>query len=236
MTNKQDQTKKLRAVGYCRVSTEEQARDGISLDAQLHKIKLYAELNGLELVEVISDELSAKSLQRPGVQRILSLVSRKQVDAVIITKLDRMFRNTVDALQTASTFDHRGIALHSIGEKLDTHSAMGKFFFTITAGLAEMERNITSERTSAALQYKRTQGERAGNLPFGFQLAPDGVHLEPEPTEQAILETIRNMQSSGKSSALIAAYLNRDGYTTRRGGQWRRQNIDNIIRTASLAA
>lgn len=82
---------------------------------------------------------------------VLGYGSGREVDAVIIFQLDRMFRNTVDALNTSEELDRLGVALHSINESLDTKSAMGKFFFTLTTALAEMERNIVSERTFTAL-------------------------------------------------------------------------------------
>jgi len=95
------------------VSTEEQAAHGISLDAQRAKIEAYALTKDLSLVGIVEDDgKSAKDLRRPGVQKVLEMVKRKEVDAVIIVKLDRMFRNTVDALNTAKDFDRRGSACH----------------------------------------------------------------------------------------------------------------------------
>ena len=103
----------MKAIGYIRVSTEEQAATGISLDAQRAKIEAYATLKDLELVGIVEDAgKSAKDLKRPGVQQVLDMARRKAVDAVIIIKLDRMFRCTVDALNTAQDFDRRGAALH----------------------------------------------------------------------------------------------------------------------------
>ena len=104
-----------KAVGYIRVSTEGQAEKGISLEAQRAKIEAYAALKDFTLVEIVEDAgISAKNLKRPGMQRLLDMIHRKEIDAVIILKLDRMFRNTVDALQTTQDFDKKGVALHSI--------------------------------------------------------------------------------------------------------------------------
>lgn len=206
----------MKAVGYVRVSSEDQAKEGVSLEAQKNKIRMYAELKDMDLTEIIEDAgISAKNLKRAGAQRVLEMARSKEVEAVIIFKLDRMFRNTVDALKTSEELDTLGVALHSINENLDTKSAMGKFFFTLTAALAEMERNIVSERTVVALQHKKSRNQRIGHIPFGFRLAADGIHLEEDETEQWILSEIRILKDQGLSLRKIADELNSRGVCNR---------------------
>ncbi|MBM3299979.1 MAG: recombinase family protein, partial [Deltaproteobacteria bacterium] len=210
-----------RAIAYTRVSTEEQGRDGISMDMQAAKARAYADLNDLDLVMIIEDRgISAKNIKaRPGIQEVLRLVKARQIDAVIVYKLDRLARNTIECLEIAQTMDKHGVALHSITEKLDTTSAMGKFFFSLTASLAEMERNIISERTSAALAHKRARGEKTGGfVPFGFE-SNEG-RLIPCPTEQRIINRIRDLNRNGFSTREIAATLNSEQTYTRRGTPW----------------
>ena len=222
----------MRAIGYIRVSTEEQAAYGISLDAQRAKIAAYALTNDLVLVDIIEDAgKSAKDLKRPGVQQVLRMASRKEVDAVIIVKLDRMFRCTVDALNTAQDFDKRGVALHSIHESLDTQSAMGKFFFTLAAALAKMERGLIGERVSMALARKKERGEVYGEVPYGF-LALEG-NLIPNPEEQELLNRIRELRADGMSYQAIADRLNVDGILTKKGGQWDRVRVFKIMQNAA---
>jgi DNA invertase Pin-like site-specific DNA recombinase len=99
----------MSAVGYVRVSTEDQAKEGVSLDNQKSKIKAYCQLKDLELRELIEDAgISAKNLRRPGVQKVLRLARRREIDAVVVYKLDRIFRSTVDALETTKAFDKWG--------------------------------------------------------------------------------------------------------------------------------
>jgi len=99
----------MSAIGYARVSTEDQAKEGVSLDNQKSKIKAYCQLKDLELREIVEDAgLSAKNLRRPGVQKVLRLARRKEIDAVVVYKLDRIFRSTVDALETTKAFDKWG--------------------------------------------------------------------------------------------------------------------------------
>jgi site-specific DNA recombinase len=138
----------ITTIGYIRVSTDEQVREGVSLENQEEKIRDYCKLKDFEIIEIIQDAgISAKNLRRPGAQRVIGMAQEKIIDAVVVYKLDRMFRSTVDALETTKQFDKWNVSFHSIKEALDTKSAMGKFFFTLTAALAEMEREIIGERT-----------------------------------------------------------------------------------------
>ena len=222
----------MKAIGYIRVSTEEQAAHGISMDAQRAKIEAYALTKDLELVGIIEDAgKSAKDLRRPGVQQVLDMARHKAVDAVIIVKLDRMFRSTVDALTTAKDFDRRGVALHSISESLDTQSAMGKFFFTLTAALAEMERGLIGERTRAALSRKRDKGEKTGgDVPYGFD-ALDGK-LVGNPGEQLTKDLIAQLRKSGLSFQKVADALNADGIPAKRGGVWTPMQVSRAEKAA----
>ncbi len=220
----------MKAIGYIRVSTEEQAQHGISLDAQRAKVEAYALTKDLDLVGIVEDAgKSAKDLRRPGVQKILKMAKTGEIDAVIIVKLDRMFRNTVDALSTAKDFDKRGVALHSISESLDTNSAMGKFFFTLTAALAEMERGLVGERTRAALARKREKGESTGGkTPFGFDLQAGGK-LVKNPEEQSALSKMKRWRDSGHTYQGIADRLTRAGIAPKYGGTWDRAKVYHVL-------
>jgi DNA invertase Pin-like site-specific DNA recombinase len=184
----------MTAIGYVRVSTEDQAKEGVSLDNQKAKIEAYCHLKDLELTEVVEDAgISAKNLRRPGVQKVLRMARKKQVDAIVVYKLDRIFRSTVDALETTKMFDKWGVSFHSIEETLDTQSAMGRFFFTLTAALAEMERRIIGERTKVALLHKRSRQEKTGgDIPFGYDLTPAGLLIKNH-TEQKVIRLIRRL-------------------------------------------
>lgn len=220
-----------KAIGYIRVSTEEQAAHGISLDAQRAKIEAYALTKDLELVGIVEDAgKSAKNLKRPGVQKILTMARRKEVDAVIIVKLDRMFRCTVDALNTAQDFDRRGVALHSIHESLDTQSAMGKFFFTLTAALAEMERGLVGERTRAALARKKEKREVYGEIPYGYD-ALDASLVE-NPAEQEVIARMKRLRKQGLSFQRVADNLNADGIPTKKGCTWKAMQISRVVQAA----
>lgn len=225
--------RKPRAVGYIRVSTDQQANEGVSLDAQRARIDAYCELQELQLVEMVVDAgESAKSLDRPGVQKVLAMVSARQVDAVVIYKLDRLFRNTQDALNTSQDFDHRGVALCSISEQLDTSTPMGKFFFTITAAYAEMERAMIAERTREGLRQTRLQGKQIGNkTPYGYDLI-DGK-LVPNAGEQDVIRMVNEHHAAGMGTRKIARLLEEQGITTKEGStNWQAIQVQRLLHRA----
>lgn len=221
----------MKAIGYTRVSTAGQAEDGVSLDAQKAKVTAQADLLDMELVEVIEDAgYSAKNLRRPGAARLMELVDRRQVDAVIIHKLDRLTRSVADLALLLDTFKKRGVKLISVSESLNTATAAGELVINLLASVAQWERRAIGERTRDAMAQMKAQGQRVGTVPFGYAVAEDGVTLIEEPAEQEALSVLSGLRASGYSYRQIAAELNRQGYTTRRGTAWRHQYV------AALAA
>jgi site-specific DNA recombinase len=144
----------MKVVGYCRVSTEDQAREGVSLAAQHVKIEAYALVKDWILAEVIRDEgVSAKSLVRPGLQRLLALVEAGQVEAVIIYKLDRLTRSVADLDKLMKLFERKGVALVSLQESLDATTATGRLMMNLLASVSQWEREVIGERTRDAMQH-----------------------------------------------------------------------------------
>jgi DNA invertase Pin-like site-specific DNA recombinase len=224
----------MKAIGYVRVSTDRQAEQGVSLEAQEAKIRAMATLQGAELLEVIVDGgESAKNLNRPGLHRLLALVDSGKVEGVIIAKLDRLTRSVKDLCSLLELFEKRGVALISVAESLDTASAAGRLVITIMAAVSQWEREAIGERTRDALRHKRTSGERVGNIRFGFRLSPDGKHVEPDPGEQGVLTEIRHLRQSGHTMRGIAAALNRQSLRTRRGSARRLEHVARIIKQAT---
>src|SRR5438105_1968455 len=118
----------LPVLGYVRVSTDEQARDGVSLDAQAAKIRDYCRLHELPLARVLVDRgLSGKGLDRPALQELFTAAEAGQVAGIVVYKLDRLSRRTRDLLDLVDRLERAGVALHSLQEKLDTKSAVGRF-------------------------------------------------------------------------------------------------------------
>lgn len=217
----------MKVIGYCRVSSEEQASNGLSLEMQRDKISQYCTLNDYELVETITDAgISAKNITgRPGLQRALDMVMAGEADGLVAWKLDRMFRSTVDALQTAESFRDKGKCLMSISEKLDTCSAMGEFFFSLMASLAQMERRLTGERTKSVLNSKKERGEHVGQVPFGYSV--NGKTLECNTEQQNVIQQVKDMART-MSYRQVADALNKQGIPTKTGKCWTHKQISRI--------
>lgn len=224
----------MKAVGYIRVSTEEQSREGVSLDMQRAKIKAYCELHDLDLIDILADEgLSGKSIGgRPGIQVGLEMVRGRKVKALVVYKLDRLARNAREALEIAELLQKQGAELHSITEKIDTASAAGRLFYSILSAMAQWERETIAERTAAALQRKKEKGEKTGGeCPYGHDVV-DGK-LIPRTDEQAVIRRIRELHGEGFSTREIALALTREGVKTRKGTDWSHTLVQRVLRRAA---
>jgi DNA invertase Pin-like site-specific DNA recombinase len=214
----------MKAVCYTRVSTEEQAYGGVSLDAQEERLRAYCKMAGLDVVEVIREEgISAgKPLaDRPGGERLLRLVASKKVNHVVALKLDRLFRDAEDALHQTRAWDKAGVTLHLVdmgGQTLNTATAMGRFFLNMMAAFAELERNLIAERTATALMHKKAHRQAYSPTPYGFDRV--GKELLENPQEQEIIAQIFAWRQAGWSLWKIAGELNRQRIPTKQGGKW----------------
>lgn len=219
-----------RAVGYVRVSTDKQADSGVSLDAQAAKVRAMADVQDAQLVEVVTDAgASAKSLQRPGLARVLALVKAGAVDTVIVAKLDRLTRSVRDLADVLDMFAKHGVALVSVAESLDTGTAAGRLVLNVMASVSQWEREAIGERTRDALRHKKANGQRVGTVPFGYQLAPDGVSLVANLDEQRALRVLRELRDAGYTLQAVADELNRQGFRTRRGSAWQLRTVHHLL-------
>ena len=226
----------MKVIGYVRVSTDKQADRGISLEAQADKIRAMAVVHTADLVDIVVDGgESAKNLNRPGMMRLLGVVEARQVHGVIVAKLDRLTRSVKDLCELLERFERREVALISVAESLDTSSAAGRLVLNIMAAVSQWEREAIGERTRDALRHKRNQGERVGNIRFGYRLSDDGRHVEPDPGEQAVLAEIQRLRDGGGTLRGIAAALNRGELRTRRGSAWRLEHVARILKQGPSA-
>jgi DNA invertase Pin-like site-specific DNA recombinase len=196
-------TSQRRAVGYIRVSTEDQAREGISLDAQQGRIVAYCTAKGWNLLRVYRDEASGKDLHRPGIQALIRDLKGDGVDVVVIVKLDRLTRNVRDlGTLIGDLFD--GVALASVDESLDSSTASGRMVMNLLGTVAQWEREVIGERTKFALDHKRTKGEwAAGRIPYGFRIGEDGK-LAEDPDQMANIVAMKRARRRGASIRSLA--------------------------------
>lgn len=223
----------MKVIGYCRVSTDQQVDQGVSLEAQRGKIEAYCDLYNLELVEVILDGgYSAKSLNRPGIQRVLDMLKRKEAAGLIVYKLDRLTRSVVDMGSLVADYFDKGLSLVSVSEQIDTRTAGGRLVLNVFTSVSQWEREIIGERTRDAMGYKRGRGEFIGEAPFGFKLAEDGVHLQEDQEEQKAVASITTLKAEGLSLREIVARLNAEQVPAR-GARWHKTTVARILKKAA---
>lgn len=220
----------MEAVGYIRVSSAGQVADGVSLDAQKDKIRAWATINDAELVQIFADEgISGCRSDRPGLLQAVDYAQQNKA-ALIVYSLSRLSRSTRDTLDMAERLDKAGADLVSLSEKIDTTTAAGKMVFRMLAVLNEFERDQVSDRTKAALAWKKSQGEKTGGkAPFGYKTQADGKTLTPDLQEQRIIRQILQFREQGMNYSRIARRLNELGHRTKTGKNWFPQTVKNVI-------
>ena len=176
----------MKVVGYVRVSTEEQARTGVSLDTQKQKIRAWAEAMDAELIAMEEDAgISGKLMRnREGLQTAIERACEEKA-ALVVYSLSRLSRSLKDTLAITEKLEAAGGDLVSISERIDTTSASGKMVFRLLCVLNQFEREVLSERTSAALQHKKANGLVYGPTPYGCRRK--GKRLVPDQDEQVVL-------------------------------------------------
>ncbi len=221
------------AVLYVRVSTDEQARHGVSLEAQEERLRAYCTMRGFTVAATIRDEgVSAyKRLHtRPGGAELLSLIEAGKARHVVAYKLDRLFRNAADALNLTERWNASGVALHLVdmgGAAIDTAGSTGRMMLTMLAGFAEFERALVSERTSAALSHKKHHGQVYGPTPYGYTRSA-GI-LEAHTGELETVAKVQDWSRDGLSLRAICQRLNEAGVVTHRGGRWYPESVRYLL-------
>lgn len=153
-----------------------------------------------------------------------------------IAKLDRLTRSVADLAELLKRFERRGVSLVSVADSLDTRSAAGRLVLNVMVSVSQWEREAIGERTRDAMSHKRAKGERVGTVPFGYQVAADGVQLEADVREQGLLARMQGLQAAGWTTRRIAAALNADGLQTRRATPWRFQYVALALRAGRTLA
>lgn len=223
----------LTAIGYCRCSTREQSRDGASIDAQRAQLHEWAEREGVPLGEVFVDAAvsgGAALEKRTGLLQALESVAPDSVFAV--ARRDRLARDAFAAAWIEKEVRRRGGAIVSISDGATNGDDPTSILLRrIIDAFSEFERSLIRSRTKAALAHRRSLGKRIGRIPYGYRLGPDNTTVE-DPDEQAVIERICSLRSSGMTLVKIADTLTEDGVPTKCGqsGKWRFQTVSKILR------
>jgi len=219
----------MRLIGYARVSTREQQTIGDQVD----KLKLHCELHDHQLERVFKDEgASGKNCDRDGLKDALYELRNKNIDGLVITKLDRLSRSVRDWSNLLERFDRMGKRLISMYDSIDTSTASGRMIANMFAMIAQWERETIVERTQAAMEYLRTQNRRISKIPpYGWMIDPDDDKmLIPDPNEKELVLKVRQHNNKGVSYRKIAQIMTDEGFVNRSGKRLHQQTISRICK------
>ncbi len=224
----------MNGLSYCRVSTIDQT-DGTSIQNQINMIESYCIMKGINLTSTYIDAGVSGSIplsERPAGKNLVdNLCTQTEPICVIITKLCRGFRSASDCLNNVEMWEQLNIGLHILnlgGQIVDTSSPAGKFFITVMAGAAELERNMIRERCNEGRKIRKSQGRRLGQIPFGYTVDQDKV-LVPDQRELKAVQRIRQLSISKISYRKICNKLESEGYESRSGNSWNHHTVKSII-------
>ena len=223
--------KAIEAVGYIRVSTEDQVQNGISLDSQRAKIEAWATANDASLIGFFEDAgiSGSRTENREGLVRALSLACERKA-IMVVYSLSRLSRSTRDTIMLAEKLGKAGADLVSLSERIDTTSAAGKMVFRLLAVLNEFERDQISERTATALRHKKQQHRAYSPTPYGYDRVGDTLVVNDRETE--VLKRIEASRIQGLSLRRIADALNENGILAKNGGIWYPSAVRSVLLTA----
>lgn len=221
------------AVGYARVSSEEQATKGYGLEAQEQAISSFAQSQGYELLEIFKDpgvSGATKPASREGFGKIMALAEESAFSILLVWKIDRLARSLVHAVTTANQLqEEHSVVMRSVTEPIDTATPMGQTIFAILAGMAQQERQAITERTLAGKKLKAQRGGFAGAMaPYGYETDGKG-NLVLNEKEAEVVRNIFALRESGATLRAIAAELNATDVPTRRGGKWHAGTVRYIL-------
>ena len=224
----------IRALGYVRVSTEEQASSGLSLAHQRTRIVAFAKASDFNLVEVIEEPgKSAKNLKRPGLTRALEILEGGGGDALVVLSLDRLTRSVKDLGHLVEFFDRTKTALISVQDSINTLTAAGRLVLNVLGSIAQWEREAIAERTAAAMAIKRHRGEKTGGtVPYGYDVDEEG-RLSPNSTQQEAIRLMRAWKRKGFSLRKIASSLVSRGFQPKVATGWHPQVLKEILTRSS---
>lgn len=213
---------------YARVSTEDQAKEGFSLESQIEKLRSYCKARGWEIAgEYIDDGYSGRDVKRPAYKKMMDEIDKW--DILLVMKMDRIHRNSKNFMIMMEYLRQKNKEFVSMTESLDTSTAMGRFVMDIIQRIAQLESEQIGERVYDGMRQKAKQG--AGLLgspaPFGYEY--NNGKLIGVDEELRIVKKIFRDYVEGKGMKEIAEFLNKEGIKTKRGGKWDRKTISRIL-------
>lgn len=218
---------------YIRVSTLHQI-DRDSLPMQRQDLIAYAKLIlNTDDVTIFEDAgYSGKNTIRPEFQKMMSQLRTGTYTHLLVWKIDRISRNLLDFAEMYQELKNLGVTFVSKNEQFDTSTAMGEAMLKIILVFAELERNMTSERVTATMISRASNGQwNGGRIPYGYDYDPEEQAFSFNSDEYNIAHLIHDKYEELRSLVYLARYLNEHGYRTRAGNDWSPVSLDIILRS-----
>lgn len=217
----------MKCIVYVRVSTDEQAKHGFSIAAQIEKLEAYCISQGWELVDKYIDEgYSAKDLQRPAFEKMMNQIKKENVDVLLVYRLDRLTRSVMDLYKILKILDDNNCMFKSATEVYDTTNAMGRLFITLVAAIAQWERENLGERVRLGMEKKTKLGMwKGGMAPYGYKIVEKKLVVNDK--EKAVVQEIFK-QTTTFGFYTLAKHLTNKGFSTRKGGEWHVDSVRDI--------
>ena len=231
--------KVIRVAIYARVSTEEQAEHGYSIDAQLDNLRDYCKLHNKEVAgEYVDRGISGKEMtKRHELQRLLRDAGLGKFDEVIVWKINRMSRKTKDLLEIVELLGQNNVCFRSFSENFETSTAMGRLSLQIMGGVGEFERNSIVENVKMGMKQRAKLGYHNGGACLGYKTLKllegnsnnQQTRLVIVPEEAIIVRKMFELYAAGKGFRAIANQLNHEGHKTKKGNTFGSDSIREII-------
>ncbi|KAA0762968.1 recombinase family protein [Bacillus sp. SH5-2] len=217
----------MKCVLYVRVSTEEQAKHGYSIAAQQEKLEAFCASQGWEIIDTYIDEgYSAKDLNRPKFQLMIEEIKKKEIDVLLVYRLDRLTRSVLDLYKILKILEESDCSFKSATEVYDTTNAMGRLFITLAAGMAQWERENLAERVRLGIEKKTKMGKwKGGVAPYGYTYKNDELKINT--TEAPIVKKIFEL-SRTYGFVTVAKKLNESGCYTKSNKDWHVDTVRGI--------
>ncbi len=213
---------------YVRVSTEEQAKEGYSISAQINLLAEYAKLNNFEIYNIYKDEgLSGRTNNRPALNQMLNDAKNKSFDVVLVWKISRLSRNLKNLLNIVDILECLGISFISQSETFNTLNPIGKMTLQILGSIAEFERNTIVDNIKLGLNEKAKRGEWLGGRVFGYK--SENKKLVVDNKQAKIIKEIFNQYNQSHSLYKVTKNINKKGYKTNNNKEFTQTSIYRIL-------
>lgn len=229
----------VRVAIYARVSTEEQAEHGYSIDAQLETLRNYCKMHGKLLTkEYVDRGVSGKSINgRYELQRMLRDAKNHEFDEVVVWKISRLARKTIDLLRIVEELSKYNISFRSFSENFETETPMGKFALQMMGAVGELERNTIVDNVRMGMKQRAREGKWNGGVVLGYKsISVDAKGKRSKETklvivdeEAVIIRKIFELYASGKGLKAIANQINYEGYKTKKGNTFGTDSVKQIL-------